>query len=632
MSDPTEPTGDAEKLVRALLGEWSRRDPRHPVPDFAREIAIVSIRDKTAYAGFLRCLLDVRTPPVAAVLPYRESEPPKTADKSDPWGLPSGLSRQFVEQETAIVAADPGEPRACDRCAGGTQPLTCTRCRGAKTAPCEACSHRGRKSCPLCRGRGSIPCALCKGEGTVVGSIAAIGTGNKEVCPQCTGKREQPCHDCADMAAPECAQCANTRVVACPACEGRGAPPCVQCRGSGRVVDGFSVDIAYKLAYHRSLLRDASIPEEVLPADPAFGKLGETVFEYESADAASFAAKRPEGPAGDAFEKVLAQVPAGGLGKDSRVILQSLSVERIPVYEVVYAFAGKEYRAWATRYQNRVVTSEDPFADLAARWAEEAESFLKKNEFALFEERTAKALHLAPSHPAVASLRGKAADVQRRAMLALGAAVSGGLALGVPAVLSLLYRSPNRFMPLAALALAMLGASLAAVSRLAAACAPRPLLPPSRRNKWAAGAAGGGAVLALALFLLIGPIRRIDAREFAAQTSRYAALDFADWGPDDDDALAALVADHAARGVDTKAGQDMLDGHASFLAVARARALREEQARKEAERAARLRAAEAKKEAARRKAADAKRLAERKKDALKAKDKKPKKKTSPSRR
>ena len=614
---------DAETRVRALLDEWAARAARGLVPDFARRITIVSIRDKTAYAGFLRCLFDVRTAPVAKLLSYLEAEPPKTADKNDPWSLDSGLSRQFLEQEATAVAAEAVEPISCNRCAGEDQGGACESCRGAKTAPCSACAGRGRKSCQACQGRGSIACAQCAASGKVLLSVTADGMRNEGACPSCTGKKELPCRDCDDAAAPDCAECANKRVVACSACEGRGSRPCAQCGGARRVVQGFTVSIAHKLGYYRSLVRDPSIPEAAFPEDPAWGKLGATLVESEGADAASLAAKKPGGRAGDAFAKVLAQVPADGLGANSRLILQALSVEEIPIYEVAYAFEGKEYHAWATVFENRVVPLDDPFADLALRWSGEAESSLEKGEYVRFEERAAQAAALAPGNPAVASLRGKAGAVQRRAVLVFGAKVAAGLAAAIPALFLLLDRSPNRFLPSAALALGLLGFSLAAVFGLGAALAPRPLLPPSRRDKWAAGAAGGGAALATALFLIVAPIRRIDSREFAVKVDGYRSLAFADWGPDADAGLAAAVKDYGARGVETSAGQSLLDEHASFLAAARAQALLDEEARRREAQAARLRAEAAKKEAARAKALAAKRLAAKK---LAAQKKKPKKK------
>ncbi len=74
----------------------------------------------------------------------------------------------------------------------------------------------------------------------------------------------------------------------------------------------------------------------------------------------------------------------------------------------------------------------------------------------------------------------------------------------------------------------------------------------------------------IALFLIVGPIHRIDAGEFAVKLSPYDARPFVDWTADDDAGLKGLVKDYGARGVDTAAGQDLLDRRASFVAAARA--------------------------------------------------------------
>ncbi|MFI5361093.1 MAG: hypothetical protein ACHQ49_03900 [Elusimicrobiota bacterium] len=619
MTPTLETPEDAEAQARALLDEWAKRANPAAAADFGRKISIVSLRDKTAYAGFLRRLFDVRTGPVEKTLAYVESAPPKTADKGDIWAIPSGLAKQYLEQETTVVAAEPGEPSACNRCAGEDQIGPCDLCRGAKTVPCKSCVGHGRKSCPACEGRGAIVCAPCGGTGRVLQSMGADGARVEGVCPQCAGSKELPCHDCADAAAQDCSACGNKRAVTCPECSGRGAPLCPVCGGARRVVPGFSVAIAYKLAYHRGLLRDPSIPETVFPEDPDWGKLGEKIFEFEGSDAEALAASRPSGPAGEAFAKVLAMAPAEGLGENSRLLLQTLSVERVPIYDVTYSFEGKEHRAWATRFENRVVPLDDPFSDQAARLAGEAEALLGENDFTHFEERVAEAVLLAPKNPAVAALRGKAGAVQSHSLFVLGGKIAAGLAIGVPAVLAVCYKSPNRFTPLGGLALGIAGLSLAAIHRVGAYLAPRPLLAPKKRDQWAAGAAGGGAALALVLFLLVGPIRRTDAREFAGRLSTYAELPFASWTPSDDASLTDLVKDYGIRrGVDVTAGQDLLYKRARYLEEARAQAERDAAARRRAALLAKQRAEVAKKEAARQKALAAKRAAAQKAAAAKA--------------
>ncbi|MEK7390241.1 MAG: hypothetical protein AAB036_11145, partial [Elusimicrobiota bacterium] len=560
---------EQERVVRELLGAWAKRDPRNPAPDFGGEISLVSIEDKTAYAGFLRCLFDVRTGPVDKLLPYLESKPPLIANKNDLWELPSGLVRQFLEQEATVLAAESGEPMDCNLCTGVVSAESCGSCHGAKTAPCGACAERGRKTCSLCQGRGSFACASCKGSGTIVQSMSAVGTGYAEVCPDCFGKKIRPCHECSDAAAPDCPVCSNTRVVACPACKGAGLALCAQCGGSRRVIAGFTVSVAYKLLYYRSLVRDPEIPEAVLPENPPSGRLGESILQCESDDVASFSSKIPEGVAGEAARKVLAQAVAGIQGKNSRVIFQSLSVERIPIFSVRYAFRGKDYRAWATRFQNRVVAIDDPFADMAALYVAEAEAFLDKRQFALFDERASKAESLAPRSPALASLRAKAGSVQAREITMFGAKAAGALALAIPTILAFLYSSPRRFAPLAALSLATMVCALASAFVLASR---RLSLPASRWRLWSAGAAAAGAALCAALFVIVSPIRRIDEGDFAVRVSRHEELSFANWGTGDASALESLIDEYAKLGVDTSVGRSLLERYEIFLVAAREQA------------------------------------------------------------
>jgi len=624
---------DVESSLRTQLGDWAKRFERNPVADFGAKISIVSVKDHTIYAAFLRCLYDVRADPVDKMIAYKESAPPLVAEKTDVWALPVGLSRQFLEQEETVVAAEPGEVVDCTRCSGENGGGSCETCKGAKTVACDACSTAGRKSCPACAGEGAITCAMCKGAGKVLLSISKEGLRVEDVCPQCTGKKSLPCQDCADATISDCPKCSNTRLQTCPKCGGRGAPVCTLCGGSRKIVRGFSLQVAYKLAYYRSIVRDPAVPEALFPQDPPMGKLGDTILELEAGDAAELEAKRPAGPAGEAFAKVLSLVPAAGLGPNSRRILHSIAIEKVPAYEVVYGFEGKEYRAWVGRYESRVLALDDPFADLAGRWTTAAEGMLDRGELAAFEETLAKAETLAPRSPAAAALRAKAGELQRRAVVKFGAPAAAVLALAVPLLAATRYSSPNRFLPLAALGAAVLAASVAAVFALAARLKSGPLLAPGRRGAMGVGAALAGAILPAVLFVALGPIHFLDVREFDKKLSDFEARPLESFTADDDDALKTLIGDYAARGVDTSLAQNLLDQHAALVAAAQARALAEEQAAREEARKQRLLAA-LRAQAAREEAIQAaKEAAARRKAAAlaAAKKKKKKKKKTPVR-
>lgn len=628
--EPTAPPApDAETEIRAALGGWARRIAGAPVPDFGERITLVSVRDLTVHTGFLRCLFEVRAGPTPKTLAFTPGAMPPAAAKDDPFALPSRLRREFLEQEETVVGVEPGDPMECTRCSGESEGPSCETCRGAKSLPCPACSSGGRKSCPSCAGRGKIACALCAGSGRVLQSMSAQGLRIEDVCPQCTGKKALPCHECSDAAASDCAQCGNKRSTPCPTCGGRGAALCGQCGGSRKVLSGFTYRVAYKIAYYRSVLRDPAVPGEVFPEDPPSGKLGRTVVELEGDGPTAFAGRAPAGAAGEVFDRVLRLVPEEGLGEKSRLLLAALSVEATPVYQVVYAFEGKEYRAWVGGYGGRVIPQGDPFKDLAGRWAAQAEDLLAQGDHAGFEALTAKAAAFAPEHAAVAALRGKAGAAVRRPVLLLGAKIAAGAAVAFPVALGLLYKSPSRFVPLAALGVAVLAASLGAAAGLASWLAARPLTPRATRDARTAAAAAAGAALPLLLFLLAAPIRRIDASRFAAGLARFDALPFADWTPDDPPALKALSKDYAARGVDTSAGTALLEQYESYQEAARAKAVLAQKAKEAADAAARARAEAARRAAARWAREDAARkAAAAKAAAAKAAAKKKKKKTA----
>ncbi len=576
MSETIQITDGLAARLRAALGSWASRLTRHPVADFASQITIDSVRDYTAYAAFLNCLVDARTAPVDREIPYRPDALPPVADRNDLWSLPVRLKKQFHDQEETVVAADSLEPVACNRCAGGALSEPCVTCSDSKVAPCTACTGKGRKSCTHCHGEGKTSCGLCAGSGKVVASVDSNGIPSLGVCSQCMGKKEFPCHDCRSAPLSDCRVCSNRRTVACGPCEGRGTKLCSHCGGAGSFVKGYSTHIAYKVAYHRSMIREANIPEEVFPEDPPTGKLGETVFEAEEAEGA-FGTSVLDGAAGKVYANVLAQVPTARVGEPSKLILQSVKIERVPIYLVTYGYEGRPHCAWVSHYENRVLPLDDPFT-------KHREMLVKQS-----------------------AQREEAQRRDTRVALLSGAIVSGVSAVLIPLIWEFVQTSPNRHWPLAILGILILMGGLCAIWLLRGRALP------------SSAVAAAAVVLIMTAFAIASPIHRLDVREFNEKFSVTQNKPFPQWGQDDAASLAQLIKEFSARGVDTSAAQSQQEEYESYLAAVRVQAAREAQARREA--AARRKAELARQEADRK----AKALAARKRALAKPPAKKAKK-------
>ena len=532
MNETNEIPDNPAARIRAVLGAWAARHPKTPVAEFENQITIDSIEDFTVHAAFLTVLVDSRSEPVDRQFPYQPDSLPPKCDRGNPWSAEVNLKKEFLDQEQTVLALDPGEPMSCNRCSGGTASEACKTCSGKKMVVCAACAQKGRKSCAHCHGEGKTACAMCSATGKVVASIDASGFPSLGVCPQCAGKKEFPCHDCQSAPLSDCAQCSNRRTVGCGECAGSGIDVCSHCKGAGQFINGYSLKIHYAVVYHRSLMRDPKIPEDVFPEDPPPGKLGETIFELQGSDGA-LDISRLEGAAAQCASKVLAQAPSGD--PRSRLVLQSIKVEKIPLWLVTYGFEGKVHRAWVSSYENRVSALDDPFAKRAESMA------------------------------AQAAERESARKRAQRDALRAGAIVTCAAATLIPLILEFVFRSPNRHGPLAILAVLILAGGSSAIWFL---------------RGWriaSAAAATAAVVLISAAFGLAAPIHRLDVREFETKLSALAAAPFGNWGEDDGAVLAQLIKDFTARGVDTSTAETLRDEYASFAVAAREKAARDQQ-------------------------------------------------------
>ncbi len=291
------------------------------------------------------------------MIAYSEAAPPKVADKKNLWSVPSGLSRQFLEQEETVVAAESAEPISCNRCAEEGQTGACESCRGAKTAPCEALLRAAAANpAKSCGGNGVLSCAQCAGSGKVTLSVAAIGMPVVDVCPGVHRAEQSPRRDCADAVSSDCAACANKRVVACPAGEGRGTAPW-PAAGARKVVRGFSVAIAYKLAYYRRpLCAIRRSPRRRFPRIPRGASSGKRC------SSARFRTppRSPGTQAGRTGRDAFLRRSSRSFRRLASARIPSwcylaLTVEKIPIYEVAYSFgAARSSHARTTRFENRV--------------------------------------------------------------------------------------------------------------------------------------------------------------------------------------------------------------------------------------------------------------------------------------
>ncbi|MFA6003527.1 MAG: hypothetical protein WC881_05615 [Elusimicrobiota bacterium] len=557
--------------VRGILTKWADAMPGKPIPDLGAKLSFVSVAERPAFIVRLLTLYDIRQAQDRCTLPY-EAGLQAAGGKEEIWKQPVDLRLDFFWQETTIrmpLAADPVE---CPNCAGGGS-VRCEACAGSATVPCPECMGAKRKSCPQCGGLGKLACTHCKGTGLEVSGISAIGLEQKTRCQSCSGTGGPPCPTCASNAG-ECAVCGNTRFLSCQKCSGAGNRECAGCAGRRQVVPAQAFKVEYQPIFDREIRLDPETPQGLLPPELSHEILGKIIHEAKSDSALELGAPLPRA---DLQESAATLLKRSDLGRrkfagQSRIIKQLLALDRIPVYQAVYEYEGKKYSCWATALENRVAAAESPFLDLAARWAQQAQELVAKQDFVQAEAliRQASALNAGPWSAALQQTilqgRQRAAGIQHdlRGLAAVAAATL---------LLALACRGGhNLFWPLAVYA----GLTFSLL-KLAA----RPLRPYIQTLAGSLGSAVGTAALTALLFLAIAPTRRLDAREFRGLIqSRFGTLEPIQLKPEDESYLRSIMAIYEPLGVDVGLAQTALEANARRIEADRQETLRQEESRR----------------------------------------------------
>jgi hypothetical protein len=203
---------------------------------------------------------------------------------------------------------------------------------------CGSCSGQGQVSCPSCWGQGVMTCPNCGGMGFVEqqivdqGAQAEGGASLRTVRRGCT--------------------CSGGKVV-CSGCGGNRMVRCSTCAGSGQVKTFEQLIVRFLTATQGEVLDVTPVPDNWL------GRLsGEVLFDrkagrIEECDSV------PEAVAKKA-QQLLAHSHAVDEAQE-RILLQLLHVERIPMQEVRYKYAGVERLLWICGSRQDVYAPKAPW-------------------------------------------------------------------------------------------------------------------------------------------------------------------------------------------------------------------------------------------------------------------------------
>jgi hypothetical protein len=212
--------------------------------------------------------------------------------------------------------------------------------RSERVEPCSDCGGRGQITCRRCAGHGRISCPSCFGTGMREMPVFDMARGpNGQTIPM-TRIVRSPCT-------------CGTGVVRCSTCLGRGIETCANCRGSGQVKTFDQLLVRFQTATQGELIDVTPVP------DGWFGRLsGAVAVDHQAERIDTFDPVTPE--VDQKTQELLARshdLPNG----DARILLQALRIERVPLYEVPYRYAGMERKLWICGKEQEIYAPEAPW-------------------------------------------------------------------------------------------------------------------------------------------------------------------------------------------------------------------------------------------------------------------------------
>jgi hypothetical protein len=209
---------------------------------------------------------------------------------------------------------------------------------------CSSCGGAGRSNCRMCQGVGRTACHSCHGSGWRSHIEAQPPVRNRE------GRMTFPPPKTVRL---RCS-CFGGQTQ-CSVCRGQKKVTCSSCEGMGRVKVSNLLVVTFSASNKVCVLNPTSVPDDM-------ACLGEGEMELE---------KRPfSGPAELAVDADLQAAVEGLLERTrpkneatSRILSRMVTVKRVPIWQVTYAFSSSDNRkAWIFGTDHRVFAPRAPRA------------------------------------------------------------------------------------------------------------------------------------------------------------------------------------------------------------------------------------------------------------------------------
>jgi hypothetical protein len=290
----------SEDQAREIINHWGDGG-FFRLKNFGEKILVDQIAPGVAYTIRLQTHYEQRQVRHAAE-PYRGGSVDDRGTAPNQWEVPVQRPDSFKERTETVPIPHTERVQMCPDCAG-----------------------QGRVSCPRCLGQGRMPCPWCGGAGFVEQVVTEPGgDAHGNPFPQ-TRTVRRPC------------SCSGGQVV-CSTCGGNRMLTCSACAGSGQVKSFEQLVVHFQTAAQAEVLDVTPVPDKWL------GRFTGEVLVDQQAPRIECPDSLPE--AAFAKTKDLLSKSQEVDERQTRIIQQRLHVERLPLYEVKYKYAGVERQLW----------------------------------------------------------------------------------------------------------------------------------------------------------------------------------------------------------------------------------------------------------------------------------------------
>jgi hypothetical protein len=299
-SDTTELVPLPEEQAREAINRWSQGFFR--IRYLGDKIFLNQIIPCYSYNVRLQTQYEERTVATASE-PYHGQPIDNNGTPPDRWNIPIREPNEFEARTETLRVPHTDRVARCPQCAGV-----------------------GEIACARCRGTGHTACSWCGGSGIVQRMEPRPG---QDAQGQATVRYE--------TVRSSCPSCSNGRV-SCSSCNGNGRITCPQCEGHCRVCLYERLTVRFRSQRLYEVLDTTEVPDE------NFEKLtGESIFARHAPRVETVTGLPPTVQLSS--EKVLRESQAVDQ-RQARLLFQEMAIERVPVHEVQYMYAGVDRRLW----------------------------------------------------------------------------------------------------------------------------------------------------------------------------------------------------------------------------------------------------------------------------------------------